>query len=140
MAESEPSHGWCSLRLRFDERELELLRGAERVRGAAMAHSAGPRELRTALTLAKAGQKVSHSTPGASVVLDETELGLLLEAVRFAVPAVQAAARPDDAADHREAVAGAFPELVDKGAWRAFGLTRELEALAARLHSALKGG
>jgi len=140
MAESGPAHGWCSLRLRFDERELELLHGAERVRGAAMAHAARPDQLRLALTLAKAGQKVSHTTPGASVVLDENELGLLLDAVRFAVPAVQAAARPDDRADHREAVTAAFPELTEKGAWRAFGLTSELEALAVRLDSALNGG
>jgi hypothetical protein len=139
MAESGTSHGWCSLRLRFDERELQLLRGAERVRGAAMAQTGRSDSLRAALTLAKVGQKLGHSAPGASVVLDETELDLLLEAVRFAVPQVQAAARPDDAVAHRDSVTGAFPELVDKGAWRAFGLTRELETLAARLSSALKG-
>jgi hypothetical protein len=135
-AESGPSHGWCSLRLRFDDRELELLRGAERVRGDAMAHSAGPKQLRTALSLAKAGQKVAHATAGSNVVLDEAELNLLLEAVRFAIPQVQAAARPSaDGAD----VLAAFPELVEKGSWRVFGLTRDLEALAARLDSALRG-
>jgi len=137
VAESGSSHGWCSLRLRFDERELELLRGAEQVRGAAMARTAGPTELRTALALAKAGQKVANAAPGATLVLDETELGLLLEAVRFAVPRVQAAARP--AADEQPVLA-AFPELTEKGTWRSFGLVRELEALAARLASALKGG
>jgi hypothetical protein len=136
MAEARSSHGWCSLRMRFDERELELLRGAERVRGAAMAHTARPDQLRTALTLAKAGDKLAHAVPGATVVLDETELGLLLDAVHFAVPAVQAAARP---ASDSQVVFDAFPELAEKGSWRAFGLTRELEALAARLSSALKG-
>ena len=33
----------------------------------------------------------------------------------------------------------AFPELVEKGAWRSFGIAREMEALAARLDAALKG-
>jgi hypothetical protein len=136
MAEDESSHGWCSLRLRFGERELELLRGSERIRGAAMAHTAGPAELRTALSLAKAGQKVAHAAPGATVVLEETELGLLLEAIRYAIPHIQAAARPSG---DSEAVMAAFPELVEKGSWRAFGLTRELEGLATRLASALKG-
>ena len=31
----------------------------------------------------------------------------------------------------------AFPELVDRGVWRSFGLTRELETLATRLQTAL---
>src|SRR5438067_2748340 len=136
MAGADASHGWCSLRLRFDEREHELLKGAERVRGAAMAHTARPDELRTALTLAKAGQKVAHATAGAPVVLDETELGLLLDAVRFAIPRVQAASRPSG---DSQTVMDAFPELADKGAWRVFGLSRELEALAIRLASALHG-
>jgi hypothetical protein len=135
MADAGPPHGWCSLRLRFDERELELLRGAEQVRGATMARTARPDELRSALTLAKAGQKVAQAAPGAIVVLDETELGLLLEAVRQAVPQVQAAARPE--ADN-QAVMAAFPELVEKGTWRAFGLVRDLESLANRLTTALK--
>ena len=38
----------------------------------------------------------------------------------------------------REAVSAAFPELVELGGWRSFGLARELEALAARLHTALR--
>ena len=137
MAETHSSHGWCSLRLRFDQRELELLHASEQVRGAAMARTSRPVDLRTALSLAKAGQKVAHAAPGATVVLDETELGLLLDAVRYAIPEVQAAARPTG---DNAAVMAAFPELAEKGAWRSFGLTRELEALAARLASALKGG
>jgi hypothetical protein len=130
-------HNWCSLRLRFDERELELLRGAERLRGAAMARTPRPDLLRTALNLAKAGQKVGRSTPGASVVLDEGELRLLLEAVRVAAGEIPFAARPEDEV-RRGAVLAAFPELVDKGTWRSFGLGRELEALAARLDGALR--
>jgi hypothetical protein len=55
-AEPGSPHGWCSLRLRFEQRELELLRHAEQLRGAVMAHTARPAELRSALTLAKAGQ------------------------------------------------------------------------------------
>jgi hypothetical protein len=133
--------GWCSLRLRFDERELELLRGAERLRGTAMAHTARPDELRTALTLAKAGHKVSRGAPGSSVTLEEGELKLLLEAVRFAAKEVPWAARRDDGAEseRREAVVAAFPELIEKGGWRSFGLARELDALGSKLEAALKG-
>jgi hypothetical protein len=133
-ADAGSPQGWCSLRLRFDERELELLRGSEHIRGAAMAHTARPDELRSALTLAKAGQKVARAAAGTIVVLDENELGLLLEALRQAVPQVQAAARAS--ADHMEVLA-AFPELEAKGTWRAFGLVRDLEALANRLSAAL---
>jgi hypothetical protein len=136
MAEVGPSHGWCSLRMRFDQRELQLLRGAEQLRGAAMAQAARPDELRRALNLAKAGQKVGRGVPGGSVVLEEGELELLLDAVRFAIDQVPVAAR---GAEGSRAVTEAFPELVEKGAWRAFGLSRELEALAARLAAALKG-
>ena len=133
--------GWCSLRLRFDERELDLLRGAERLRGTAMAHTARPDVLRTALILAKAGQKVGRGTPGSLITLDEGELGLLLEAVRFAAQEVQWAARRDDgtASERREAILSGFPELVEKGGWRSFGLARELDGLANRLEAALKG-
>ena len=140
MAEDGPSHGWCSLRLRFEQRELELLCGAERLLGAAMARRARHDELRKALGLAKAGQKVNRGVPGATVVLEENELELLLDAVRFAIGEMQAAARPaEDGAARRDAALAAFPELVEKGAWRAFGLSRELEALALRLSAALKG-
>jgi hypothetical protein len=143
MAQDGPSHGWCSLRMRFEQRELELLRGAERLRGASMARVPRHDELRTALSLAKAGQKVGRGLeqPGATLVLEENELELLLDAVRFAIPRVQAAARPAvDGVVERDAALEAFPELTDKGAWRAYGLSRELEALAARLSAALKGG
>jgi hypothetical protein len=129
------------LRLRFEQRELELLRAAERLRGAAMARTARHDELRKALSLAKAGQKVGRGVPGGSVVLEENELELLLEAVRFAIPEVQAAVRPAvNGTAQQDAALEAFPELVEKGSWRAFGLSRELEALAARLAAALKGG
>lgn len=130
--------GWCSLRLRFDGRELELLGGAERLRGMAMAQMPRPDVLRSALSLAKAGQKVGRTTPGGSVTLDEGELTLLLDAVRFAAQEVQLAARPGTSDGQRHAVMAAFPELVEKGAWRSFGLARELDALADRLEAALK--
>jgi hypothetical protein len=131
-------HGWCSLRLRFEQRELELLRGAEQLRGAAMARTPRPELLRSALNLAKAGQKVGRSAPGASIVLDEGELRLLLEAVRFSAAEVNFGARPASDSDaRRDAVLAAFPELVEKGTWRSFGLSRELEALAMRLDHAL---
>jgi hypothetical protein len=135
---TEHARGWCSLRLRFDERELELLRGAEQLRGVAIARSSGRDELRTALQLAKAGQKVGHSLPGGSVSLEEGELGLLVEALQFASREVPVATRADGAdVQRREAVLAAFPELVVKGSWRSFGLGRELEVLARRLNAAL---
>src|SRR5262249_53918356 len=115
------------------------LRGAERLRGGAMAHAARPAELRTALNLAKAGLKVGRGVPGAMVTLEESELGLLLDAVRFATTEVQWAVRSDADEQRRSAVAAAFPELADKGSWRAFGLSRELDALAVRLAAALNG-
>jgi hypothetical protein len=127
------------LRLRFEERELALLKGAEQLRGVALAHTARPQVLRTALSLAKAGRKLGMAPPGSSVVLEEGEVGLLLEAVRFATDEVHWATRAheDQEARRREVVLSAFPELVERGVWRSFGLTRELEALAARLQTAL---
>jgi hypothetical protein len=135
---SEHGHAWCSLRLRFDQRELQLLRGAEQLRGAAMARSSGREELRTALRLAKAGQKVGRSVPGAMVTLEERELGLLLEALQFSAREVQSATRFDADAARREAAFAAFPELVD-ASWRSYALARELDEEAARLAAALKG-
>jgi hypothetical protein len=127
------------LRLRFDARELELLRGAEQLRGAAIARSSGREELRTALQLAKAGQKVGHSVPGATVSLDEGELALLVEALRFSAREVQAAGRFDGTeAARRAAILAAFPELRESS-WRSFAVARELEAVAARLTAALEG-
>jgi hypothetical protein len=127
------------MRLRFDERELSLLRGAEQVRGVALAHTPRPDVLRTALNLAKAGHKLGQASAGASLTLDEGEVALLLEAARFSTDEVQWAARASDGQDtwRRDAVVNAFPELADRGVWRTFGLARELEALAARLQTAL---
>jgi len=137
--EREPSPEWCSLRLRFDERELVLLKGAERLRGANFAHTPRPDVLRTALSLARAGHKIGGALPGGSVSLEQTELALLIEAARFAGQEVQWATRTPNGADatRRDAVLAAFPELVEKGVWRSFGLHRELEAVAARLQAAL---
>ena len=133
---TEHAHGWCSLRLRFDERELQLLRGAERLRGAAIARSSGREELRAALQLAKAGQKVGRSVPGATVSLDEGELGLLLEALQFSAREVQAGTRFDADPARREAIFAAFPELAETS-WRSFAVARELDEEAARLAAAL---
>ena len=135
------THGWCSLRLRFDERELTLLKGAEQVRGVALAHTPRPDVLRTALNLAKTGHKLAHAAPGASISLDESEVGLLLEAVRYATTEVTWATRGNDdqASPRRDAVLAGFPELIERGGWRSFGLIRELEAVAVRLQSALSG-
>jgi hypothetical protein len=138
----EPAHGWCSLRLRFDQRELALLRAAEQVRGVALALTPRPDDLRTALSLARAGHKVAAAAPGASVSLDENEVNLLLAAVRYTTDEVQRASRAenDQHPRQRDTVAAAFPELTELGGWRSFGLTRELEVLAARLQTALSSG
>jgi hypothetical protein len=140
MAARDEPYGWCSLRLRFDQRELELLSSAEQLRGTSLAHTTRPDVLRTALNLAKAGHKVRAAAPGHSVTFDETELALLVEALRFAGREVPIAARAQDGehASRQQAILSAFPELIQKGTWRSFGLVRELEALAARLRSALE--
>ena len=70
---AERGHEWCSLRLRFEERELDLLRGAEQVRGADLALHARRTALRGALSLARAGHKLRATTPGATIVLEEGE-------------------------------------------------------------------
>ena len=137
---SEASHGWCSLRLRFDGRELELLKDAEQLRGSAFAHTARPEVLRTALSLARAGHKIGAASGGDSISLEEGELQLLHQALRFASQEVQWVTRAPNGQDvaRSDAVLGAFPELVQKGVWRSFGLVRELDALAGRLSGALK--
>jgi hypothetical protein len=137
----EPAHGWCSLRLRFDQRELALLRAAEQVRGVALALTPRPADLRTALSLARAGHKLASAAPGASVSLEEPEVNLLLAALRFTTDEVQRQSRSenDQHTRQRDAIAAAFPELTELGGWRSFGLTRELDALATRLQTALSG-
>jgi hypothetical protein len=129
---------WCCLRLRFDDRELTLLRGAESVRGAGLAHAGKPAQLRAALNLAKLGRKLTGATPGAIVSLEEAELTLVLEALDFTSVELQEVARLDenDHSPRHTAVQEAFPELRG-GAWRTFGITRELEALRGRLDQAL---
>jgi hypothetical protein len=135
----EPAHGWCSLRLRFDQRELALLRAAEQVRGVALSLTPRPDDLRTALSLARAGHKLAAAAPGASVSLEENEVNLLLAALRHTTDEIQRASRSQNDLHprQREAVAAAFPELTELGGWRSFGLSRELEALTARLQTAL---
>ena len=97
--------------------------------------------LRTALSLAKAGHKLAVAAPGALVSLEEPELALLQEALRCAIDDLQWASRASVGQDdtRRNAVLNAFPELVEKGSWRTFGLVREIEALGGRLHTALRG-
>ena len=98
-----------------------------------------PDRFATALSLAGLGTSWPWPAPGASVSLDENEVKLLLAALRHTMDEVQRAARAenDQHSRQREAVAAAFPELVELGGWRSFGLTRELEVLAARLQTAL---
>jgi hypothetical protein len=128
---SQSSYGWCSLRLRFDERERVLLNGAEQLRGTTLAHGPRPDVLRTALSLAKAGQKVRSVPPGGAVSLEEGELLVLIDALRFSAGEVQNG--------RGAATDTAFPELVQKGSWRSFGLVREIDALASRLQKVLNG-
>jgi hypothetical protein len=128
--------------LRFEERELGLLRGAEQVRGAALAHNARPDLLRDALSLSRAGAKLGHARPGASVTLDESEVKLLLDAIRFATAEIhwvsdQAARQAGAANERHKAVLSGFPELVERGLWRSYAVCRDLDGVAARLHKAL---
>jgi hypothetical protein len=90
--------------------------------------------------VAKAGQKLRYAAAGPSLVFEEPELRMLLEAVRFAHDEVQwAGGQRDAAGDGRiQAILNAFPELVERGLWRSFGLTRELDELAQRLDAALR--
>jgi hypothetical protein len=128
--------------MRFEERELVLLRGAEHVRGADLAHNAKPTALRGALTLARAGHKLRAAAPGTSLTFEEGELRLLIEAARFAAEEVHWAASQRDAnnGDARlRTVLEGFPELVERGLWRSFALTRELGDVAGRLQHALSG-
>jgi hypothetical protein len=143
MTERHATDGpeWCSLRLRFEDRELTLLRGAEQVRGAELAHRARPTGLRDALTLAKSGHKLRAAHAGLSLTFEEHELRLLIEAAKFASEEVRWAGSQRDAAassdPRRTAVLRAFPELEERGLWRSFALTRELADLAERLEKAL---
>jgi hypothetical protein len=136
---SQAGRGWCSLRLRFDERELILLRGSEQLRGLALARAAKPADLRAALNLARTGQKLGRVGPGSPVVLDEPEVGLLLDALGFARTELQWAMRGASAEDpaRRGDVLTSFPELGEKDAWRSFGIAREMESLQTRLQTAL---
>lgn len=135
----EKKYGWCSLRLRFDARDLVLLKAAEQVQGATLANRPRPDVLRTALNLARAGHKLGAAVPGQSVSLDEGEVRLLLTALQFATDEVQWAfkSQADQDPRRRAAVMNAFTELADRGAWRSFGLARELEGLTARLQTAI---
>ena len=128
------------MRLRFDERELQLMRAAEQVRGAALARQARPDELRDALALARAGQKLRSAAAGPSLVFEEPEIRMLLGAVRFAHDEVQRAASARDGPTDGPtlAVLNGFPELVERGLWRGYALTRELDELAQRLEAALR--
>jgi hypothetical protein len=129
------------LRLRFDDRELGLLRGAEQVRGASLAHHARPELLRDALSLSRVGTKLAHARPGASVVLEESEVKLLVEAVRFATSEIHwvsdQANRGQAPGERHVTVLKGFPELAERGLWRSYAVCRDLDGLAARLRTAL---
>lgn len=146
--------GWCSLRFRFDEDELSLLRAAEHLRGAELARAGRADTLRDALTLARVSRKATEAGPSALVSLSESELQLLASAVRYAAEEVRwlgEKAERDLAAtssplarqrlEHRrEALGQAFPNFGERGSWRGFGLHRALEALATHMDEALAAG
>ena len=129
------------MRLRFDDRELGLLRGAEQVRGASLAHNARPDLLRDALSLSRAGTKLAHARPGASVVLDESEVKLLLDAIRFATGEIHwvsdQASQGHATGERQSAVLKGFPELAERGLWRSYAVCRDLDGLSTRLQKAL---
>lgn len=133
------TRAWCCLRLRFDERELALLRGAESIRGAGLAQDGRPAMLRVALNLARLGRKLSGATAGAVVSLEDSEIKLALEALDYAVAELPAVAHADESASTPSVRAAleSFPEL--RGStWRSFGLTREIETIRDRLRQALE--
>ena len=138
------SPGWCSLRFRFDREEIDLLRGAELVHGAHLAHRARPDALRAAMTLARAGHKLAQAIPGVSVSLADGETHALLEALRFAAGEVRWLSEPPAdaesraASERRQVIERAFPVLA-ASRWRSFGLSRSLDSLARRLELALRG-
>ena len=89
--------GGARLRLRFDERELMLLAGAEHCRRCG-ARARGSRARRAAHRAAAGqGRAEARSTRPrvASVSFDEAELQLLLDAVRFATARCRSATRVD---------------------------------------------
>lgn len=107
------------------------------MRGSALAALSRPDVLRTALNLAKAAHKLAR--PGVSISLDESEVRLLIEALRFTADEVRWAAHApeNDHSARRDAVLRGFPELVERGVWRGFGLSREMDELTTRLTAAL---
>ena len=137
------SPAWCCLRLRFDEDELKLLRASERLWGAALARRARPDALREAMALARAGHKVGQAGPDTTATLAESDVQLLAQAVRYAAEEVRWLGEHADQLADRKAIERqgylgvAFPELVERGGWRGFGLRRGLESLSERLSSAL---
>src|SRR5438105_3622833 len=136
------------MRMRFEPGELALLHSAEQLRGTQLARGpARPDALRAALALAKAGRKLTSAGPGAAVSLDESEVRLLREAVEMAGVEVHWLSQTGEhedpeprTAQRQQAVRQAFPELVERGLWRAFGVCRELETLGRRLDAALHAG
>jgi hypothetical protein len=128
---------WCSLRLRLGAEELALLRSAEQLHGAVLAERARPDTLRDALALARVGKKLGAAAPDDVLVLSEQETALLLEAIRSAMREIQRASAAGP--DARSAmVTRAFPELGER-MWRAYAVTRELDALQSRLAAAVGG-
>jgi hypothetical protein len=131
------------LRLRFDEDELALLQASERLWGSALAREARPQSLRSALALAKAARKLIGAKAGSMVSLEEPELQLVTDSVRYAAEELRwqaeegAAAQDRGSAGRREAIAATFPDLAELGSWRGVGLKRAMDTLANRLDGSL---
>jgi len=130
---------WCSLRLRFEDPQLGLLRSAEQLYGALLARGVKRDTLRDALALAKLGKRLAAATAGEMLVLSESEVKLLVVALRASlaeIHAVSALGAGGDASERAARLREAFPELSDR-MWRAFGVSRELEALTRQIEAAV---
>lgn len=132
---------WCSLRLRFTEQELALLRSSEQLDGFMLADRARPDTLRDALALARVGKRLAAAQPGELLSLSERDTRLLEDAIAASIAEIQwfGADGVDSTAPERaDRTRRAFPELAEQP-WRAFAVGRALRDLQQRISAALAG-
>ena len=132
---------WCSLRLRFTEQELALLRSSEQLDGFMLADRARPDSLRDALALARVGKRLAAAQAGELLSLSERDTRLLADAIAASIAEIQwfgtdgMDSTPPERVDRTRR---AFPELAEQP-WRAFAVGRALRDLQQRISTALAG-
>jgi hypothetical protein len=130
---------WCSLRLRFTEEELVLLRSSEQLGGFVLADRARPDTLRDALALARVGKRLASAQPDELLSLSERDTRLLENAIAASIAEIQwfgADALDATALSRAARTRRAFPGLAEQP-WRAFAVGRALRALQQRIGAAL---